>query len=247
MLYNLIFLFTFAEIILKSIEMKKILFTAVLSIIFFNVTFAQSRFGITTGLEFSTYSINYTDDKLDSKMGIKLGLLIEYALADNIFIVPEIVFTQRGIKEKGGSDVIDQTDGIPYYDFSETLNYAQIPVNLMFKFKTGNDSKFSLFTGPYAGIAFSGKERSKKNIEYRVIETVNDIKFGGKNIYNKFDFGLNLGVGFEYADWFIKLQYNLGLSNMMNKKFYVSEDLKYIDGDSSKNRNIGISIGYLFY
>jgi hypothetical protein len=220
--------------------MKKIFFTLVLYIIFFGTTtMAQSRYGLTAGMEFSKYSINYLENaELDLRSGAKIGVLMEYAVTKDFFIAPEIVYAQRGTKGKG------VYAGNISFQLLETLNYVQIPVNAMYKFNLGNYSKFTLFAGPYAGLAFSGKSWEKQNINYKEEETGGDITFGSgeDDLYNKFDFGLNLGIGYEYADWFIKVQYNLGLSNMLN-----NNNEEYSAGNKSQNRNIGISLGYLFY
>jgi opacity protein-like surface antigen len=53
---------------------------------------------------------------------------------------------------------------------------------------------------------------------------------------NALDFGLTLGAGVEYKAFFLRLEYDWGLSNLLNDA-----------GDySSKTRNFGISIGYSF-
>jgi hypothetical protein len=57
------------------------------------------------------------------------------------------------------------------------------------------------------------------------------------SVTTKFDYGLNIGAGFEVNNLQIRVQYSLGLNNLDP------------DNDSdfdTKNRVIGISLGYMF-
>ncbi|MDR2057463.1 MAG: PorT family protein [Dysgonamonadaceae bacterium] len=264
--------------------MKKILFTIILYIIFSNIVLSQDmRYGVAIGWENSNYStnypINYKAGDLDfrSRPGFKIAFLLECPINDNIFIVPEFVFTQRGVKQDWLRDDLEIRDSIFNENKElvktkithvekrkgksvENINYLQLPVNIMYKTQITSDVKFSIFLGAYIGYALSGNVTSDV-IDYNVTSDVIDydvasgvidnnkeepitkfpwsqtetIKFGsGEKEYKKFDMGLNVGIGLEYADFFLNLQYNMGLINKLNYEYY------------SRNNNIGISLGYLF-
>jgi hypothetical protein len=67
-------------------------------------------------------------------------------------------------------------------------------------------------------------------------EVSNNIGIGtGEGQYKKFDIGLNLGLGFEYYDWLVRLQYNMGMVNIANGGDY-----------TVKNQNIGVSIAFMY-
>jgi hypothetical protein len=69
--------------------------------------------------------------------------------------------------------------------------------------------------------------------------------------YKKFDVGMNFGFGYDYANLVFKVQWNWGFRNMLNCPY--ERDLETWTiiptpnwRDSFKNRNFGISVGFLF-
>jgi hypothetical protein len=245
--------------------MKKILFTNALYIIFSNIVLSQDiRYGISIGWGASSYSSDYPIDykagnsDFRSKSGFKVAFLLECPISDNIFIVPEFVFTQRGVSQDWfrnftlTDSIFDENNEFDRISTTfvqrkgkdvENINYLQMPVNVMYKIQITSDVKFSFFLGAYIGYALSGKVTSNI-VDYNTKErqmtkhqwhTSDNIKFGsGEKEYKKFDMGLNVGAALEYADFFLSLQYNKGIIDKFNHKYY------------SKNNNIGISLGCLF-
>lgn len=192
--------------------MKKILFVGILSVLFVGASYAQPKIGITAGLNVSNLIESGTYSASNNfKAGFQAGVVADFGITENFSIMPELLFAQRGCKYKDA-------------DLNSTLNYLQLPVNAAYKFDVGYGSKLFIFAGPYIGYAVSGKVGSA------------DIKFGSADDEMKaFDFGLNVGVGYEYEKVFFKLQYNPGLINMSH----------YTD-PSIRNTNIAVSVGYYF-
>jgi len=217
-----------AEAKINLLDMKKILFTGILSILFVGISFAQSpRIGITAGLNVSnvTTVTNNISNRMDWKAGFQVGVVSDFGISKSFSIIPELLFSQRGTKYNSSAN----------NGSSITLNYLQLPINAAYKFDVGMGSKLFIFAGPYVGyglsgsalvpVKFSSKEQDYKNIG------VEDL-----NMYFKpFDFGINAGVGYEYEKIFFKVQYNHGFANYSNDK-----------NTSWKNLNIGVSAGYFF-
>ncbi|GHT28739.1 hypothetical protein FACS189432_07110 [Bacteroidia bacterium] len=236
--------------------MKKLFFIVLLSLVFVNTSLAQEiRVGFTAGLDISSYSYDFgpnDNSVLNSRTGMGVGFLVEYPLSKSLFLVPEFQYARRGAKQKEGFETLiieDEEFHVPYYDYSERINYVQIPVNFLYKIKMSRYVFFNLFAGPYfaytgsasmkvreASKDIEGKPNLDKEGNFIYHDVSSGIEIGsGENQYKKFDAGLNFGVGYEYYDWIIRLQYNAGLVNMDNRS-----------NVSIKNRNIGISIGYLY-
>jgi hypothetical protein len=229
--------------------MKKLFFIVLLGVAFVSISLAQDlRVGFTAGLDISSYSFDFgLDDNtvLDSRTGFGVGFMAEYSLSKSLFFVPEFQYARRGAKEKEGTE----PDGTPYYNYSERVNYLQIPLNFLYKIKLSKYVFLNLFAGPYIAYTASASMKvteASRNSEGELMldkednliyhEVSNGIGIGsGENQYKKYDAGLNFGVGYEHYDWVIRLQYNAGLVNRMN-----TNDV------SLRNRNIGISIGYLY-
>ncbi|GHT23591.1 hypothetical protein AGMMS4957_15340 [Bacteroidia bacterium] len=200
------------------ITMKKVILIMAVALSAATVSAQGLKFGVTAGLNLSTFSGDGTDD-LKFTPGFQAGVVVDYALTESFSIAPELLFAQRGAKEErnGGSQTM-------------TLNYLQLPINATYKLALG-DSKLLVFAGPYVGYGLSGTAKWEGGGE----SGSNDIKFGSDEMFKALDFGLNIGAGYQIGSIYAKVQYNLGLANISND-----------DDDSLKNGNIGISVGYLF-
>lgn len=71
---------------------------------------------------------------------------------------------------------------------------------------------------------------------------------------NRLNFGIRMGVAFEYAGVSLGLEYNLMLTNMANQKFWESDRLTIFDqtpgtvmsGYKQRNSYFGVKVGYTF-
>ena len=209
--------------------MKKIILLGLMSILFVGITFAQTRIGITAGLNAS--NLNSSSDGYsesgDFKAGFQAGLVADFAITENFSVIPELLFSQRGAKAK------DDSEGL-MKGVSLTLNYLQLPVNVAYKFDAGMGSKVFIFAGPYLGYGLSTSAKVKTGGVS--ISTPDAIKFGsGENDLKALDYGVNAGIGYQYEKIFFKLQYNLGLANLSNDSDY-----------KLKNVNVAVTAGYFF-
>lgn len=192
--------------------MKKVFFIGILTILCVSASFAQLRIGATAGLNASNFTGDVEDAKF--KAGFQVGVVADYAINESFSIMPELLFSQRGTKLKSTEEGVTAT-------LTSTLNYIQLPINAAYKFNAGYGSKVFIFAGPYLGYGISGSK---------------GVEFGSKaGEYKAFDFGLNVGAGYEYQKIFFKLQYNHGLANLSN-----------VSNVSKKNQNIAVSVGYFF-
>ena len=133
--------------------MKKVLLLVTLSIFFMSSAFARSpEIGITAGLNVSN-TTRFSDNSF--KAGFQAGWVVDFGITDNFSIIPELLFSQRGYKNKNIHLVDFQGNIIVEKTVRETFNYLQIPINAAYKFDAGTDSKIIVFTGPYLGNALS--------------------------------------------------------------------------------------------
>ena len=181
--------------------MKKIIFAGILSILFASISLAQTRIGITAGLNASNLNTSGDETSSNFKAGFQAGLVADFGITESFSFMPELLFSQRGCKYKVG-------------DITTTINYLQLPLNLAYKFDTGYGSNLFIFAGPYLGYAISGKSGPV------------DIKFGSGALEMKpLDFGINAGLGFQYEKVFFKVQFNPGLYNLSNVDGYSSKNI----------------------
>ncbi|MDR2628094.1 MAG: PorT family protein [Dysgonamonadaceae bacterium] len=223
--------------------MKKIFLTIAAVVAMAVCAQAQIKVGGTLGLNLANQvrSNGSQSETGDSKAGLKLGVLGEYQINDYLSAQAGLVFSQKGVASK-------ESDSYPNYTLESeektTLNYLQIPINAVGRYKINDDITVSALAGPYLAFALSGKEvwESSGTVDGQPDPSVSEsgdakIKFGSdRNQWNGFDFGLTLGAGVEYKGVFLRLEYDWGLSNLLNDSGDISQ----------KNRNFGISAGYFF-
>jgi hypothetical protein len=211
--------------------MRKNIFTLLLSVAFSAPSFAQYiRYGMECGVEISDFAADYPykpEYSFHSKTGYKAAVIAEYAVIPNLFyLVSEFAFIQRGAKY----EQVDTT-------YSDNINYLHLPVNVLLETEMQNEeTKLFVFGGPYLSYAFSGKVKRKWEYNGLIESGETKTKFSYEGDYKPIDLGFNIGVGVKYFDYLLKIQYDYGVINLLNNQH----------PNIRKNRNFGITLGYLF-
>ncbi|WP_242358071.1 porin family protein [Bacteroides acidifaciens] len=185
------------------------------------------KWGVMAGMNVSKYTITGFDSRIGFHAGVKaeLGLSQEVSGAYMDFAA---LLTLKGAKIDGGS--IASIKFNPYY--------LEVPVHVGYKYAVNDD--FALFgnVGPYIAVGLFGKAKAKVdgNIadlgELGTNSASEDI-FGDDGL-KRFDFGLGLKAGVEFSKKYqLAISYDFGLVE-------VAKDL------GMKNRNLMISLGYMF-
>ena len=213
-----------------------------------NITQAQTKVGIRTGMNLS--NVLMEDEKGDKKStksipGFHIGLTVDIPILTDLYFQPSALYSNKGFKQT------DSWFSGPGNDLKVTVAYIEMPLNLIYKRKFGS-GKLLIGAGPYAGYGTGGKWKSETNpvIGDIVIDNYgdaifkNDIMDGefGNYLYGKpWDFGVNFLLGYEFFDKLsIQLNAQLGLNDLTPE----------VDGTKSKgklrNKGFGFSIGYKF-
>jgi len=251
--------------------MKKLLVLS--AAILFAFTMNAQKFGVKAGYNMSGYLINfYSPDGSKMSTGFNFGLVGEMPVNDMMSLRADVTFNQLG----SDYDSKDETDanwplralGMEY-KYDQNINYLQIGISPKFSFGPAY-----VFVGPYFAYALQGNQKatwstssesqtgtldifSDPNTSFNPLDTYSDTNNeGGKgDLYNKTDFGFNLGVGANFSGVFVELNAGLGMLNFINTSStnysatnYATKDDKTvaITGDASqKNIFFGLSVGYL--
>jgi hypothetical protein len=155
-------------------------------------------------------------ETLQNKFGIVGGFGLEIPLKGKFAIQPELLFAQKGWKDK-------ETDSGITAKGSTTLNYLEIPVIVKAKF-----GGFYLNAGPSLGIGLNGKYKYSISDGQQSESGSGDIKFGKAPdndnsdtgyVDHRTNVGLQLGAGYVIAEKvMIDLRYGFGLSNLFDKE-----------------------------
>jgi hypothetical protein len=162
---------------------------------------AQTDVGAKLGLNYNTWTV--PDEDNVSGIGLHLGVYLNIGISDNIYFRPELLYSDRGVKE-----TIDET--FSYNDpflgqvtereegsFRLSLGYLEAPMLLGFKV---NDN-FHLHVGPVLGLRMG----YKSSFDYTERVTVNGntttttVEGSSKDDegVSSFDFGAAIGLAYE--------------------------------------------------
>lgn len=205
--------------------MKKIVLTAV-AVLGFVVSNAQEvKYGAKLGLNYSNYAGDVED--ANGKLGLLVGGFAEIKIADKFAIQPELLFSAQGYKSEESSSNSSR-------EYTEKLNYLNIPV--MAKYYA--TEKLFIEAGPQIGFLLSGKAEFEGSQNFGGTTTTFSGSEDIKDEFNSTDFGLNIGLGFNFTENIgAGLRYTSGLSNII-------KDAE--DGYKITNNNIALSVSYTF-
>jgi len=181
------------------------------------------QFGVRGGLNISNesshiYSLFHSNGQ-KSKVGFNVGGVVNYKLSNKFDIEADLLYSMQGFKDVVYTLELEQN--INNTNYSVTSHYLNVPISLKYYIAKG----FYAECGPQFGFLLSKKDK----LEGR--ETVNSYDSGNKT----FDFAVLGGLGYRFSnDVFVDARYVHGFTN-------TSEH--YAGG---KNKNIQISLGYLF-
>jgi hypothetical protein len=208
--------------------MKKLLFLALAVLLSMNMAHALlPSFGVKGGLNMAKYS-GSDAGTTDYKMGIAGGAFVCLDLIA-LKIQPEMLFSQKGAKEKGSIGGVS-------YSGSVTANYVEIPV--LAKFSFGKIIVPSVYVGPAFGMLMNA------NAEV----TLGGVSSGSvdvKDAYNGTDLGLVFGAEVKLpVKLSVEARYNMGLKTIA--KEYTNALGQTVKPDV-KNSTVSVMLGYYLF
>lgn len=205
-------------------------------------------FGIRAGVNISSlsYSTSAEDDyapDLKSKTGFNVGVIADWNVAGNFYVQPGIYFTTRGAKSEMFDAEYEASDKLEV-----NMNYLQIPILASYRFPVSNSIKIDINAGPYFSYGMGGKFKNEwsysgetEKIEGKVFDKSSEDKTGGD--LKRFDAGLRFGAGVQIQNFYIGVNYDLGLSNIADGG---SEYSTWRKNDKLKNGCVAVMVGYNF-
>ncbi len=205
--------------------MKKVFLSLVVLSVIGASAKAQVRFGAQAGTSVANLSIKSGSTKLsqDSKIGMTFGAAADISFTKAISLSTGLNFTQKGSSFKEGA-----------IESSFTLNYLELPLNVVYKLNAGAGKVF-FGAGPSLAYGISGKSKFSGN----GVSESKKVNFGTEaenDDLKPFDLGGNILAGYEFSNGITAgVNYNIGLSNLS-----VTKDQKI------KSSYFGLRVGYLF-
>lgn len=185
----------------------------------------KPKFGIKGGLNLTSLYVNDVS-KEHMKAGFNAGVYAKLPVTRGFSIQPEVLYSQKGAKENYDNFL----QGSGEYRFN--LGYIEVPVLAMINL----GSNFNIHAGPYAAYLVSA---NVKNVNGNGdIEGATELN---KDNFNRWDFGLAGGVGFDVENFTIGARYNYGL-----KEIGKTDNLAGQLTKNSKNAGLSIYVGFGF-
>lgn len=197
---------------------------------------SKISFAILGGANFQNLNgSDITGGKLNNDMllGFHAGVNAAIQIAPEFYFQPGLMFVTKGAKNSVGS-----------YTGTTTLNYIELPLNVVYKAALGNGF-IMLGFGPYVAYGIGGKYKGElgpftgeKDIVFQGIADSNDSYYN----YKAFDAGANIFFGYEMAGGiFLQLDAQYGMLN-------INPEYKGLTSDKSvtNNTGFGLSLGYRF-
>ncbi|MDR3059720.1 MAG: PorT family protein [Prevotella sp.] len=184
------------------------------------------------------------------KIGLNLGINVNYKLIDNFQFQTGFLVTKKGLKQhiKKAPDGFGASDpNIYVLNYSErrttTGNYLQVPFNLGYELYVTKLWAFNINAGAYLAYGYKGKGDFATEVTYRNgpegVDPVTDKSDGEydtftPDMWKRLDYGLNAHVGVIYDIYTFIISYEYGLYNISRSN------------PELKNRNFSASIGFRF-
>lgn len=223
--------------------MKKILLLIAVMAASFLTANAQEnlKWGVAAGMNVSKMSAT----GLDTKIGYHVGVRAELGLpqvANGLYLDAAALLSSKGAKTDMG-DLGSQ---------KINANYLEIPIHIGYKYAVNdNFSVFGSF-GPYFGYGLFGTTKVEEldyDDDYELIKTSSKYDTFGNDGLKRFDCGLGFNIGVEIKKTYrVSLGYDFGLTETYKSKFDAGdENYEKLDlGSGAKNRNLTISVAYMF-
>lgn len=159
----------------------------------------------------------------------------------------EPIALEAGLLLEGrGSKAESNTSANTYYKATFNPLYLEIPVNLIVRLPLQSKNNIFFNAGPYIAMGIAGKSKvegstagvsfnSTKDINFTSADpTANDQEYSR---LKRYDYGINLGGGFDLGSIILKANYALGMSKINSTQTDNSAN------DKNKYRTVSVSVG----
>lgn len=194
----------------------------------------KPKYGLSAGLNISSFSGSDKPDGFSSKTGIHIGGFLWNYLSDKISIDTELYYAQMGAKFEISAPTIDNTT------FTLTGKVKSDYIRLPILFDYHPTEEFSIAFGPELGFLL------KNRVEYDQI--VNESTTSNPKNVQSLDTGLKLKVQYIFAKHYLaSVGYYFGMTKVYkNTEVYLSNSMMVQEAPKIYNSNLGISVGYIF-
>lgn len=228
--------------------MKKLLALAVFAGFF---TAVKSQVYVQGGVNFANITTSKSGATQNSNMltTFNAGIMGRSNSTEPIALEAGLLLSGKGAKS---NTYLTSSSDDNYVKTTFNPLYLELPVNFVLRLPLESKNNIFINAGPYIAMGIGGKSKMETKILGTVTKSSSDIEFNDDDpsttqqedaSYNKlkrFDYGINLGAGFDVGKVIIKANYGLGLAKINSTQTDNSSNNK------NKYRTVSVSLGIPF-
>jgi hypothetical protein len=225
--------------------MKKLLALAIFAGFF---TTAKSQVYVQGGVNFANISTSNSGSTQNSNMltTFNAGIMARSNSTEPIALEAGLLLKGKGAKSN--TYLTSSTDD-NYVKTTFNPLYLELPINFVLRLPLESKNNIFINAGPYVAMGIAGKSKMETKILGAVTKSSSDIEFNNDDpsttqqedaSYNKlkrFDYGVNVGAGFDVGKVIIKANYGLGMAKINSTQTDNSSNNK------NKYRTVSVSLG----
>ncbi len=181
--------------------------------------------------------------------GFRGGVAVDWTFLNlgvtQLSVQPGVYFSMKGAK-LASLDVNKKP-----VDLIRQLNYIDVPVLLNARFGLADHTNVFVNAGPYVAFGINGKTKLAKPDKEK---SISDIDLFKDKVYNRFDWGMQVGAGVEFNRFMVGVGYQLGLQDLSkgvnmtsSEAFKKAEDwFRSSFASKTNNTNFFVTVGYRF-
>ena len=224
--------------------MKKLTTVLLVSLLATITTKAQTY--VQAGLNLANITSTNNGQTQDNKWlpTFNVGIMSRFGISKTFDLESGLLFTGKGAKAEA-------TSGSDYVKATFNPLYVELPLNAVVKIPLSANAKQNIFfhAGPYVAVGVGGKSTTDVSVAGVTSHTSSPIKFNNDDpttsqqegaAYDRlkrFDYGFNLGGGFDFGKLLLRANYGFGLAKIN------STQTNNTSNDKNKFRTFSISVG----
>lgn len=223
----------------------------------------EPMFGVEGGINLNNTLDHYQGETTSNqaKVGFHAGVVGDFLLTDHVYLQPGLRYIMKGGQQERSYTMTAANGTMSETEMKSkiTLNYVELPLNIVFKFG-GNDSRFFVGVGAYAATLLDAKNKYKSEttvgtgdnkVEMPKVEDTKDMSIGSKDgdDYPRMDYGLSGLVGWQMRNhWYVKGSVEAGLRNLAANRMNPGTNFvaPNMSDNTAKNISYLLTVGYMF-
>lgn len=225
--------------------MKKLLTLAIFAGFFTNV---KSQVYVQGGVNFANISTSKSGSTQNINMltTFNAGIMARSNSTEPIALEAGLLLKGKGAKS---NTYLTSSPDDNYIKTTFNPLYIELPANFVLRLPLENRNNIFVNAGPYVAMGIAGKSKIETKFLGVTSNSTKDIKFNNDDpstnqqedaSYDKlkrFDYGVNVGAGFDVGKVIIKANYGIGMAKINSTKTDNSSNNK------NKYRTISVSLG----